>query len=426
MNKNIPKRRFKGFNENWEVKSLKVLGYTYNSLSGMTKDDFDKGTSKYITYLNVFHNSITRIDELEKVRVNKKQNKVLNGDIFFTTSSETPEEVGMTSVWTHNLDNVYLNSFCFGYRFYEKTNPYFIANLFRSSGFRKEIELLAQGISRFNISKQRVMDLSIAYPSDNEQKQIGEFFQKLDNMIELQSKKVNKYEMLKESYLEKLYIRSKNKKPDLYFDQFSNNLIYENGIIDSYIDKITDFVAAGSFAAMAENVKYLSKPSFAQLVRTTDLKNNFKNNGFVYVNEHAFNFLSHVNLDKKTIVLPNVGNCGEVYLSDPKKLPYKRNVLGPNSIYVYTDKLDLEYLYYYFNTKTFQKKLKLIISPSGQSKFNKTDFKNIDIRVSANLEEQKVIGCFFSKLDNIIELQNEKLDKLKNLKKAYLNEVFVN
>ena len=68
----------------------------------------------------------------------------------------------------------------------------------------------------------------------------------------------------------------------------------------------------------------------------------------------------------------------------------------------------------------------MIISPSGQSKFNKTDFKNIDIRVSANLEEQKVIGCFFSKLDNIIELQNEKLDKLKNLKKAYLNEVFVN
>lgn len=207
-NKNIPKLRFKNFNntEVWNVKSLKELGYTYNSLSGMTKEDFDNGTSKYITYLNVFHNSITRINELEKVRVNKKQNKVLNGDVFFTTSSETPEEVGMSSVWTHDLDDVYLNSFCFGYRFYDKFSPYFTANLFRSNGFRKEIELLAQGISRFNISKQRVMDLSISYPSVNEQKTIGNFFSKLDNIIKLQNKKLNKLKDLKQAYLNEMFV----------------------------------------------------------------------------------------------------------------------------------------------------------------------------------------------------------------------------
>ena len=207
-NKNIPKLRFKNFNntEVWNVKSLKELGYTYNSLSGMTKEDFDNGTSKYITYLNVFHNSITRISELEKVRVNKKQNKVLNGDVFFTTSSETPEEVGMSSVWTHDLDDVYLNSFCFGYRFYDKFSPYFTANLFRSNGFRKEIELLAQGISRFNISKQRVMDLSISYPSVNEQKTIGNFFSKLDNIIKLQNKKLNKLKDLKQAYLNEMFV----------------------------------------------------------------------------------------------------------------------------------------------------------------------------------------------------------------------------
>lgn len=405
MDKNVPKRRFKEFNEQWNQVSLdEILNYEQPDKYIVKNDNY---SDNYKTPVLTAGQSLLlgHTNEINNIKKGS-QNPVIIFDDFTTSSHYINYDFKIKSSAMKLLNS--------------KPN----SDLYFSSLLLKNVKYEVMNHGRHWISIYS--NINVKSPKYKEQKQIGEFFQKLDNMIELQSKKVNKYEMLKESYLEKLYIRSKNKKPDLYFDQFSNNLIYENGIIDSYIDKITDFVAAGSFAAMAENVKYLSKPSFAQLVRTTDLKNNFKNNGFVYVNEHAFNFLSHVNLDKKTIVLPNVGNCGEVYLSDPKKLPYKRNVLGPNSIYVYTDKLDLEYLYYYFNTKTFQKKLKLIISPSGQSKFNKTDFKNIDIRVSANLEEQKVIGCFFSKLDNIIELQNEKLDKLKNLKKAYLNEVFVN
>lgn len=84
------------------------------------------------------------------------------------------------------------------------------------------------------------------------------------------------------------------------------------------VEIVTDFTAAGSFASNAKNVTYLKEPSYALLVRTTDLKQRFTNSdNFVYVDDHAFNYLWRVNLNNESIILPNVGNCGEVYYSVP-------------------------------------------------------------------------------------------------------------
>ena len=73
---------------------------------------------------------------------------------FFTVSSETPEEVGMSSVWLNNSENIYLNSFCFGYRPERKLDSYYLAYMLRSPEVRKKFVILAQGISRYNISKK--------------------------------------------------------------------------------------------------------------------------------------------------------------------------------------------------------------------------------------------------------------------------------
>ena len=121
----------------------------------------------------------------EPIEIDKKQNEVKFGDVFFTTSSETPEEVGMSSVWLENCDNMYLNSFCFGYRPSEKINPYYMAYMLRSENVRKKITFLAQGISRYNISKNKMMEISIPLPSFEEQRQIGTYFRTLDHLITL-------------------------------------------------------------------------------------------------------------------------------------------------------------------------------------------------------------------------------------------------
>lgn len=169
----------------WEQRKLGDCGTTYGGLSGKTKEDFGHGNARFVPYTNVFDNPLTDIKRLEAVEIDPRQNKVSYGDVFFTASSETPNEVGMSSVWLSDQEDVYLNSFCFGYRQDSTFDPHYLAYILRSSSIRSKLTLFAQGISRFNISKNRVMELSIAIPSAEEQKQIGCFYTHLDSLITL-------------------------------------------------------------------------------------------------------------------------------------------------------------------------------------------------------------------------------------------------
>ena len=170
--------------EDWEVKSLGQIGETFNGLTGKTKVDFGIG-KPYIQYMQIFSNS--RIDTtnfgLVDVGDDENQSKVQFGDVFFTTSSETPNEIGMSSVLTEQVDDVYLNSFCFGYRpnSLEELVPEFSQFFFRSSKVRKEIIKLAQGSTRFNMSKVAFMKLKFDFPKKNEQQKIATFLSSVDS-----------------------------------------------------------------------------------------------------------------------------------------------------------------------------------------------------------------------------------------------------
>ncbi|WP_105242848.1 restriction endonuclease subunit S [Streptococcus suis] len=202
----VPKRRFPGFTDDWELRPLGEIGNTYTGLSGKTKDDFGHGDGRFVTYMNVFSNPISLPEMVEAVEIDERQNTVRYGDVLFTTSSETPEEVGMSSVWLENTENTYLNSFCFGFRPVKKVNPYYLAYLLRSSGMRRKISFLAQGISRYNISKTKMMELEISIPNENEQSAIGTFFSTLDQQITLHQRKLEKLKNLKKALLNELFV----------------------------------------------------------------------------------------------------------------------------------------------------------------------------------------------------------------------------
>lgn len=169
----------------WEQRKLGEMGSTFTGLSGKTKEDFGHGDAKFITYMNVFSNPIANLDMTEYVEIDSKQNCVKAGDVFFTTSSETPEEVGMSCVMPENADNIYLNSFCFGYRPTVEFDLNYLAYVLRAESFRKNMTFLAQGISRYNISKNKVMEIKISVPSLDEQNLVGAYFSNLDHLITL-------------------------------------------------------------------------------------------------------------------------------------------------------------------------------------------------------------------------------------------------
>ena len=173
----------------WEQRKLGEMGQTYTGLSGKTKDDFGHGQARFVTYMNVFSNPISNPEMTEPIEIDPKQNEVEVGDVFFTTSSETPEEVGMSSILLEKRGKTYLNSFCFGFRPSEKIDSYYLAYMLRSESTRAKIILLAQGISRYNISKNKVMEIAVSLPSLDEQKLIGQYFSQLDNLITLHQRK---------------------------------------------------------------------------------------------------------------------------------------------------------------------------------------------------------------------------------------------
>lgn len=202
-----PAFRFAGFENDWKEVKLGEVGETYTGLSGKTKEDFGHGEGKFITYVNVFNNPLTDLYGLDSIEIDDKQRRVQYGDVLFTTSSETPEDVGLSSVWMGTEDNVYLNSFCFGYRPQKGIfDLYYLAFVLRSFSVRREFMLLAQGISRFNISKTKVMDMFIHVPSLPEQEVIGSFFQDLDKAIAKQEEKVNQLKESKQTLLRKMFI----------------------------------------------------------------------------------------------------------------------------------------------------------------------------------------------------------------------------
>ena len=177
------------FDFSWEQRKLGEMGQTYTGLSGKTKDDFGHGQARFVTYMNVFSNPISNPEMTEPIEIDPKQNEVEVGDVFFTTSSETPEEVGMSSILLEKRGKTYLNSFCFGFRPSEKIDSYYLAYMLRSESTRAKIILLAQGISRYNISKNKVMEIAVSLPSLDEQKMIGQYFSQLDNLITLHQRK---------------------------------------------------------------------------------------------------------------------------------------------------------------------------------------------------------------------------------------------
>ena len=234
-------RKNQNLARDWEQRELGKIGTTFTGLSGKSKFDFGHGQGKFITYMNVFSNPISNLDAVEPIEIDIRQNSVLLGDVFFTTSSETPDEVGMSSVLTENSENTYLNSFCFGYRPSIKLDNYYLAYMLRSSSFRKKITFLAQGISRYNISKNKVMEIEIPIPTLEEQKKIGEYFRNIDNLITLHQCKdlkffiPKKYELTFEFCNQKTTTWEQRKLGDIFkYEQPQPYIVASTEYDDSY------------------------------------------------------------------------------------------------------------------------------------------------------------------------------------------------
>ena len=368
--------------EGVEYKALGELGEFYSGLNGKSKDDFNNGNAKFITYMNVFSNPSLKIDIDDKVKIekNENQNTIQYGDVIFTGSSETPEECGMSSVLTSTIDEkLYLNSFCFGFRFYDEKLmlPEFSKYVFRSSEIRKQIKRTASGVTRFNISKKKMEKVTIPLPPILVQEEIVRI---LDKFTELAAELATELAARKQQYE--------------YYK--SSLLTFGNEIEWKSLGDVC-IVQAGGTPSKNErlywengNIKWLSSTVCKNQKNVDEITN--------YITEHGLLKSSARMMKANTTLVALVGaTIGKVAFL-PFKAAINQNIAG---IYPINDNdLDPSYIYYAC-TMLYPKFLEF--SSGKLAMANLSFVRNLKIPVPP-LEEQQ---CIVDTLDHFEKLCND-------------------
>ncbi len=200
--------RLPGFHGEWETKRLGDLGSTYGGLTGKTKAHFGDGSAHYVTFMNVMSNVVVDCGAFERVKASptEAQNRVVKGDLLFNGSSETPEEVAMCAVMSRDVPDLFLNSFCFGFRFRKgaETDGLFLAYYLRNKEGRELMKSLAQGSTRYNLSKVALLNSPLRLPSFAEQTAIAKVLTDIDGELAALEQRRDKTRALRQSMMQEL------------------------------------------------------------------------------------------------------------------------------------------------------------------------------------------------------------------------------
>ncbi|WP_324459171.1 restriction endonuclease subunit S [Mesotoga prima] len=200
--------RLPGFEGEWKSVTIGSLGSVYGGLSGKNKQDFGEGNAFYVTFLNVLQNIVIDPNQFERVSVPKgeSQNIVRKGDLLFNGTSETPDELAMGAAVPDDFGELYLNSFCFGFRIPDQVSwhPLFFAYLFRSCVGREMLRALSQGATRHNLSKSQFLRLVVCVPNYLEQRAITSILLDMDAEIEVLESRRDKIKQIKLGMMQQL------------------------------------------------------------------------------------------------------------------------------------------------------------------------------------------------------------------------------
>ena len=198
--------------EHWEVKRLKDLGYLYSGLTGKAGDDFrcddESLTKPYVPFTNILNNTRVSKDLLHRVVMseNEDQNKVRKGDLLFLMSSEDYESIAKSAVVSEDLGEVYLNSFCRGFR---PNTPEIVSEFVNyqlyAIKYRDNLRFEARGFTRINIKIDKISSMTVTLPPYSEQKAIVEYLDTkcatIDAKIGNIAKRIEAYKRLKRALI---------------------------------------------------------------------------------------------------------------------------------------------------------------------------------------------------------------------------------
>ena len=382
-----------------EWKPLGEVADIYGGLTGKSKSDFEHGNALFVSYKNIYNNYEVNSQELSKVKVSEteQQHKIEYGDILFTGSSETAEEVAYSSaVTTHFNEAVYLNSFSFGVRFHKDIEliPEFSKHLFRGSYMRKQLAKTASGVTRFNVSKTRFKKILIPIPPLSVQRKLVEI---LDKFTELEAELEAELDCRKRQYE---YYRNKL----LAFDMLNTPPEKLNNVITMSLGEVGTFTRGSGLQKKDFTPTGVGCIHYGQI--------------YTYYGTYAYKTKSFVS--QKFAQKARKAKYGDLIIattSENDEDVCKAVVwLGNEDIAVSSDacfyihKMNPKYVAYYFQTEQFQKQKRKFITGAKVRRVNATDLAKIKIPIPPLSEQQRIVSIL-DKFDTLTSSISEGLPK---------------
>ncbi|MGJ8538065.1 restriction endonuclease subunit S [Heyndrickxia coagulans] len=402
----VPKRRFKEF-QNASAWEQRKLGEVADIIGGGTpstsNEEYWDGDIDWYSPVEIgeqiyVDSSQKKITELG---LQKSSAKILPiGTVLFTSragigntailAKEGATNQGFQSIVPHK----------------DELDSYFIYS--RTHELKRYGETNGAGSTFVEVSGKQMAQMPILIPTLEEQKKIGGFFERLDNLITLHQRKLEKMKALKSAYLSEMFPAEGERVPKRRFAGFTQ--AWEQRKWEDTVDISTNMVdpRTGLYDELPHigpgNIESFTGKILDNVLKVKD--SNLISGKFHFYKGDIIYGKINPQLGKYAIA-----PCEGLASADSYILNAKNGVVQ-------------NFLYSILQTKDFYKYSVSVSSRTGMPKINRDELNVYNYKVP-EIEEQKKIGSFFVGLDNLITLHQRKLEKLQNIKKAYLNEMFV-
>jgi len=372
--KNKPKVRFDGFVEEWEEsKSIDLCSISTGKSN--TQDKIEDG--QYPFYVR-------------SATIERSNRYLFNEEAVLTVG----DGVGTGKVYHYVNEKYDLHQRVYRmFDFNKVTGKYFY--YFFSNNFQKRVRAMTAKTSVDSVRMEMISDMSIIYPNlIKEQICITDYFQTIDQLIDQQQQKHDKLRILKKAMLAKMFPKEGATTPEIRFKGFTEEWVEKSlGEVANRFDNLR-------IPIKAEKRVFGNTPYYGANGIQGYVDGHTHNGEFILVAEDGAN-------DLKNYPVQYVK--GKIWVNNHAHVLQVKKDIGNN--------LFLKYSISQTNIEPF-------LVGGGRAKLNANTMMNIDIQFPS-IKEQTLIGSYFQNLDHLINQHKEKIAKLKQLKKACLNQMFV-
>jgi len=411
-NNNKPKLRFPGFTDPWEQRKFDEEVEFYSGLTYSPNDVSDNGTF-VLRSSNVKNGEIVGADNVYVNSEVVNSSNVKEGDIIVVVRNGSRSLIGKHAQIKKNMDKTVIGAFMTGIRSNQSS---FINALMDTQQFREEIEKNL-GATINQITNGMFRKMRFMFPDIKEQNQIGNFFNNIDNLINLHQRKLNHLRDKKKSLLQKMFPKNGEEFPELRFpgftDPWKQRKLSEIATMHARIGwqnlRTSEFLDSGDY----------------MLITGTDFEDGAINYSTChYVEKERYDQDKHIQIANGNILITKDGTLGKVAYVQGLTMPATLNA-GVFNVEI-KDENDVggKYLFQYLRAPFLMEYVTQHATGGTIKHLNQNILVDFPI-VLPSKKEQDEIGEYFSNLDNLITLHQRKLNHLKEQKKALLQQMFV-